>query len=57
MFIGQLTGPIIAGTFGDKYGFERACSILGVVIIVTSFIYIPIIFMKSKKENKEALLS
>jgi len=52
MFIGQLTGPIIAGILGDEYGFERACSILGVIIIITSFIYVPIIFMKSKKENK-----
>ncbi|CAD8188494.1 unnamed protein product [Paramecium octaurelia] len=57
MFIGQLTGPIVAGILGDEYGFERACSILGVIIIVTSFIYVPIIFMKSKKENKQALLS
>jgi len=35
---------------GDLYGFPRACSLLGMMLVLIGILYVPVIFMKSKRE-------
>lgn len=44
MALGQLSGPILSGHLDQIFGFERACSILGCVLIFSGIIYIPVLF-------------
>lgn len=34
--VGSLLGPIIAGLFSDYFGYDRAFSILGILLLISA---------------------
>jgi MFS family permease len=41
---GSLLGPIVAGILSDYFGYQRAFSILGFMLLTAAFFYLPVIF-------------
>ena len=44
-FLGELIGPVCAGYLSSIYGFDRAVSIMGLIMIIFSLLFIPVLLM------------
>ena len=44
-FLGELIGPASAGYLSTIYGFERTVSIMGLIMIIFSLLFIPVLLM------------
>lgn len=49
---GELFGPIAGGYLAKWYGFARAGSILGGLVLFLSACYVPYLFMEDKIKKK-----
>lgn len=53
--MGDLIGPILGGVFGDLWGFERGCAIMGFYALFNFALITPIFCQKyhgDEKKNK-----
>jgi ABC-type bacteriocin/lantibiotic exporter with double-glycine peptidase domain len=55
MSIGQLIGPIVSGLITDKVGFERACALLGLLLMGLAIIYFPMCFLSFPQPDLETI--
>ena len=48
-FLGEFIAPIISGILSEKYGYDRAFSIMGLITISFSICYLPIFYIKVER--------